>query len=152
MLGIDYATVLSLLDEGDLGSMKIGDTCRIFLSDLETYLEEDRVRSLIQVLTGGEPEPYGKKQAFKYEAVAEQWKEIPKDEAIMLSGLSKSDLQNIRDLLYSRFGKETVIVQSDKQEKSHWVEQPNGKWVWKKESVIFKAVVCTRAGKKYLRD
>jgi excisionase family DNA binding protein len=152
MLGVSHDTILSLLREGELGSQKIGGSRRIFLSDLEAYLGDDRARSLVRGLTGDEPEPCGKEQVSKYEPVAEQWKEISEDEAIVLSGLSKSDLQSIRELLYSRFGKENVIVRSAKQEEGRWVEQENGHWVWEEEDPAFKAVVRTREGSKYLRD
>lgn len=152
MLGICHDTALSLLREGKLGSKKIGGSHRIFLSNLEAYLGKDRAQSLVRDLTGDEPEHPGKEQVSKYEPVAEVWKEISEDEAIFLSDLSKSDLQNIRDLLQSRFGKENVIVRSAKQEEGRLVEKENGHWVLKEGSPTFKAVVRTRECNEYLRD
>jgi hypothetical protein len=54
MLGVDRATVSSLLADGTLGSKKIGDVQRIFLSDLETYIGEERARSLVRDINSGE--------------------------------------------------------------------------------------------------
>lgn len=48
MLGMDRATVSSLLRKGELGNKEIGDLQRIFLSDLEDYLGEERARSLVR--------------------------------------------------------------------------------------------------------
>jgi len=53
MLGVDRATVSSLLAEGKLGWRKIGDFKRIFLSDLEDYLGEARARSLVCDINSG---------------------------------------------------------------------------------------------------
>lgn len=144
----------SLLDEGKLGSKEIGDTRRIFLSDLEEYLGEDRAHSLVQDLGSDGPRSQEDKQVSQFERVAQKWSEIPEDEAILLSGLAKSDVQTLRNFLYRRFGKENVIVRSAKHDYGHWVTQEDGSWIWKewKEDATFKAVVLTREGSQYLRD
>lgn len=152
MLGVGHDTVRSLLRKGKLGSQKVGGFRRIFLSDLKAYLGEDRARSLIRDLTGNETERSGSRRFSEYEPVAEVWEEISEDEAIVLSDLSKSDLQNIRDLLHSRFGEDNVMVRSVKQEDGRLVEQENGHWTLEEGSPTFKAVVSTREGNEYLRD
>jgi len=50
MLGIDRATVSSLLTNGALGCKEIGDVQRIFLSDLEDYLGTERAHSLVRAI------------------------------------------------------------------------------------------------------
>jgi excisionase family DNA binding protein len=47
MLGVGRTTVYELLDD-ELGSAKIGGSRRIFLSDLEDYLGEERAHSLVK--------------------------------------------------------------------------------------------------------
>jgi excisionase family DNA binding protein len=59
MLGVRPATVSSLLAGGELGSKKIGDAHRIFLSDLEDYLGEERARSLVCEVNSDEQEVVG---------------------------------------------------------------------------------------------
>ena len=166
MLGVDRATVSSLLEEGTLGSKKIGDYQRIFLSDLEDYLGERRARSLVCDINSGQEDTRGstsessasdhgaptdigcdtetgkseddsrKDRMSQYETVVQKWSEIEKgDEAIVLADLSESDVENIRNLLYRRVGKENVIVRT--------AEQWDG---------TFKAVVRAREGNKYLRE
>jgi excisionase family DNA binding protein len=173
MLGVERGTVSSLLRKGELGSKEIGDLQRIFLSDLEDYLGEERARSLVCEINSGEKETgcdtprvdrsesaeisgnefrmgvYDESEAereleargdrrrtSRYEPVAQKWSEIDKDEeAILLSGLSENDVQNIRNLLYLRFGKENVVVRT--------ARQGDG---------TFKAVVRDREGNKYLRE
>ena len=171
MLGVSHSTVSSLLRKGALGSREIGDFRRIFLSDLEDYLGEERARSLVRDINSGEadvrsntsgrstPESsaadhensdiefeveardsgdYGRKyRASRYEPVVQKWSKIDEgNEAIVLTDLSKNDVQNIKNILYRRVGKEHVIVRA--------AEQGDG---------TFKAVVRAReGGDKYLRD
>jgi len=71
----------------------------------------------------------------KYEPVAQKYTEIDEDEAIVLRELSKNDVQNLRNLMYRRFGKEDVIVRSSKQGDDE-----------------FKAVVRDREDGEYLRN
>lgn len=74
----------------------------------------------------------------EYEPVAEKYTEIDKEnEAIKLSGLANNDVQNIRNLLYRRFGKEDVIVRSTKVS-----DDPEK----------YDAVVRKREGNEYLRN
>lgn len=70
----------------------------------------------------------------KYEPVAQRWRELGEDESIVLSGLDQRDIENLRNLLYRRFGKENVIVRSVQQEDEG-----------------YKAVVRAREGSEYLR-
>jgi len=136
MLGLNRATVFTLLTEGKLGSKEIGEAQRIFLSDLEDYLGEERAHSLVcainrddgdagsstsesvgsesaetsaieiemEILDESEADRRrrgrGRRSRY-YEPVAQKWSEIDKDEeAIVLTNLSKDDVQNIRNLLY----------------------------------------------------
>jgi pyruvate/2-oxoglutarate dehydrogenase complex dihydrolipoamide acyltransferase (E2) component len=71
----------------------------------------------------------------EYEPVAEKWVEIDEDESIVLDGLANNDVQNIRNLMYRRFGKENVIVRSAK-----------------KADGTYKAIVRQREGGEYLRN
>jgi len=71
----------------------------------------------------------------RYEPVAKKWEGLGKDESIVLSDLEENDIQNLRNLLYRRFGKEEVIVRSARQEDD-----------------TFKAVVRAREGDEYLRN
>jgi hypothetical protein len=77
----------------------------------------------------------GRGRTSKYEPVAQEWSEVGEGEAILLSDLEKNDIQNLRNLLYRRFGKESVIVRSAQQ-----------------EDESYKAVVRAREGGEYLRD
>lgn len=77
----------------------------------------------------------GRGRTSRYEPIAQKWAELGDDESIVLSDLEKNDIQNLRNLLYRRFGKENVIVRSAKQEDDS-----------------FKAVVRAREGNEYLRD
>ena len=77
----------------------------------------------------------GRGRTSRYEPVAQQWSEIDDDQSIVLSGLEKNDIQNLRNLLYRRFGKENVIVRSAQQDDD-----------------TFKAVVRAREGNEYLRE
>ncbi len=182
MLGVARTTVSSLLAGDKLGSKKIGDVQRIFLSDLEDYLGEERARSLVRDINSGIEDTgsstfqnstsessasdrddstdldvdfdmafdtegrnrddrtlgadAGRGRGNRYEPVVRKWNEIDQDnEAIVLADLSKNDIQNIRNLLYRRVGKENVIVRA--------VEQWDG---------TFKAVIRARGGNKYLRE
>lgn len=77
----------------------------------------------------------GRGRTSKYEPVAQKWGDLGDDESIVLSDLEKNDIQNLRNLLYRRFGKENVIVRSAQQEDD-----------------TFKAVVRAREGNEYLRN
>lgn len=77
----------------------------------------------------------GRGRTSRYEPVAQKWANLGDDESIVLSDLEKNDIQNLRNLLYRRFGKENVIVRSAKQEDDS-----------------FKAVIRSREGNEYLRD
>ena len=77
----------------------------------------------------------GRGRTSKYEPIAQKWGEIDDDEAIVLSDLEQNDIQNLRNLLYRRFGKENVIVRSAQQEDDS-----------------YKAVVRTREDDEYLRN
>ena len=77
----------------------------------------------------------GRGRTSRYEPIAQKWSELDEDESIVLSDLEKNDIQNLRNLLYRRFGKENVIVRSAKQEDD-----------------TFKAVVRARDGDEYLRQ
>lgn len=77
----------------------------------------------------------GRGRTSQYEPVAQKWGEVGEDEAILLSDLEQNDVQNLRNLLYRRFGKENVIVRSAEQ-----------------EDESYKAVVRAREGGEYLRD
>jgi hypothetical protein len=77
----------------------------------------------------------GRGRTSRYEPIAQKWGDLGDDESIVLSDLEKNDIQNLRNLLYRRFGKENVIVRSAKQEDDS-----------------FKAVVRSREGNEYLRD
>lgn len=54
----------------------------------------------------------GRGKKSEYEPVAQKWVEIEDDEAIVLSDMTMNDIQNVRNLMYRRFGKEDVIVRS----------------------------------------
>ena len=121
MLGVDRSTVSSLRENGKLGRKKIGSSRRIFLSDLESYLGEDRARSLVRDLSasgarGDEPDVHPEKRASQFEKVAKVYAEISEDQAIVLSDLSKEDIQSIRVLLHQRFGRRNVVTRSARQE------------------------------------
>ncbi len=77
----------------------------------------------------------GRGRTSRYEPIAQKWSEVGKDESIVLADLEKNDIQNLRNLLYRRFGKENVIVRSAKQDDD-----------------TFKAVIRSREGNEYLRD
>ena len=76
----------------------------------------------------------------KYEPVAQKWLKIDKsEECIVLSDLSMNDVQNIRNLLYNRFGKEDVIVRSSKDGEIEG-------------ETVYKAVVREREDGEFLRS
>lgn len=77
----------------------------------------------------------GRGRTSRYEPIAQKWSELGDDKAILLSGLEENDIQNLRNLLYRRFGKENVIVRSAQQEDD-----------------TYNAVVRTRDGDEYLRE
>jgi hypothetical protein len=70
-----------------------------------------------------------------YQPVAMKYAEIGSDEAIVLRELGENDIQNLRNLLYRKFGKRNVIVRSSKQEEGEYL-----------------AVVREREGNEYLRS
>lgn len=74
-------------------------------------------------------------RSSKYDPIATKYEEIADDEAIVLNDMSQNDIQNIRNLLYRRFGKEEVIVRSKSTGED-----------------TYKAVVRDREGNEYLRD
>jgi hypothetical protein len=78
---------------------------------------------------------FGRGRTSQYEPVAQKWEEIGDDESIVLDTLEENDIQNLRNLLYRRFGKENIIVRSAKQDDD-----------------TFKAVVRARRGNEYLRN
>lgn len=77
----------------------------------------------------------GRGRTSRYEPVAAKYAELDEGEALVLDELGKNDIQNMRNLLYRRFGKKNVIVRS--------AEQDDG---------TYKAVVREREGNEYLRD
>jgi len=77
----------------------------------------------------------GRGRTSWYEPVAQKWGELEEDQSIVLSNLEENDIQNIRNLLYRRFGKENVIVRSARLDENE-----------------FKAVVRAREGNEYLRE
>jgi len=78
----------------------------------------------------------GPGRSSQWEPVAEKYAEISgSDQAIVLRELSQNDVQNIRNLLYRRFGKEQVIVRSSSNGEDE-----------------YKAVVRDRDGDEYLRN
>lgn len=102
------------------------------IMDADIQMEvKDRTEAERELGAGG-----GRGRTSQYEPVAQKWEEIDQDgESIVLSGLEKNDIQNLRNLLYRRFGKENVIVRSSQQ-----------------EDETFKAVVRAREGSEYLRE
>lgn len=68
-----------------------------------------------------------------YEPVALKYAEIDDDKAIVLRELEQNDVQNLRNLLYRKFGKRNVIVRSSKQGEEEYL-----------------AVVRAREGNEYL--
>jgi len=79
----------------------------------------------ISALAGGRHSPY--------EPVARKWENTGKDKSLVLSGLEKNDIQNLRTLLYRRFHKKNIIVRSAQQEDG-----------------TYKAVIRAREGAEYL--
>ena len=77
----------------------------------------------------------GRGRTSRYEPIAQKWTEIDPDDAILLEGLEENDIQNLRNLLYRRFGKKNVIVRSRLQDDGS-----------------YNAVVRKREGDEYLRD
>ena len=73
---------------------------RIMETDFEMEVK-DREEAEHELGTSG-----GRGRTSRYEPVAQQWEEIDQDEeSIVLEGLEKNDIQNLRNLLYRRFGK-----------------------------------------------
>lgn len=71
----------------------------------------------------------------QYEPVAKKYADLPEGKAIVIEDLEQNDVQNLRNLLYRRFGKEQVIVRSRQQDDESYT-----------------AVVRDREGDEYLRD
>lgn len=77
----------------------------------------------------------GRGRTSRYEPIAQKWRDLDEDDAILLPDLEKNDIQNLRNLLYRRFGKENIIVRSARQEDD-----------------TYKALVRSREGNEYLRS
>lgn len=77
----------------------------------------------------------GQGRTSRYEPIAQKWADLDEGESIVISGLGQNDIQNLRNLLYRRFGKENVIVRSAQQEDESYM-----------------AVVRAREGDEYLRE
>lgn len=113
-----------------LGQFLLTTILRIMENDFEMEVK-DKEEAQSELGASG-----GRGRTSRYEPVAQQWEEIDQDEeSIVLKGLEKNDIQNLRNLLYRRFGKENVIVRSAQQ-----------------DDETFKAVVRAREGSEYLRD
>jgi len=101
------------------------------MSDLDFEMQTSSTEEAEQELsTSGGPG-----RTSQYEPIADKYVELDEGQAIVLSGMSKNDIQNLRNLLYRRFGKENVIVRSSQQDDD-----------------TYKAVVRDREGNEYLRD
>lgn len=72
-------------------------------------------------------------ESSPFEAVAQKWKTIDEDEALLLSGLTKDEVHRLRRLLYGRFQKINVLVRSSQQDDGS-----------------YKALVRARDGREYL--
>lgn len=71
----------------------------------------------------------------RYEPVARKWRELGEDKSIVLRDLDENDIENLRNLLYRRFGKKNVIVRSAREEDG-----------------TFRAVVRAREGNEHLQS
>jgi len=102
------------------------------MSDLDFNMEvSDRKEAEQEISTSSG----GGGRSSQYDPIAEKYANLDDGEAILLEGMSQNDIQNLRNLLYRRFGKETVIVRSKSQGDD-----------------TYKAVVRDREGNEYLRD
>ena len=102
------------------------------MSDLDFNMEvSDRKQAEQEISTSSG----GGGRSSQYDPIAEKYANLDDGEAILLEGMSQNDIQNLRNLLYRRFGKETVIVRSKSQGDD-----------------TYKAVVRDREGNEYLRD
>lgn len=102
------------------------------MSDLGFEMEvSDRKQAEQEISTS----PNGGGRSSQYDPIAEKYANLDDGEAILLEGMSQNDIQNLRNLLYRRFGKEEVIVRSKSQGDD-----------------TYKAVVRDREGNEYLRD
>lgn len=102
------------------------------MSDLDFNMEvSDRKQAEQEISTSSG----GGGRSSQYDPIAEKYANLDDGEAILLEGMSQNDIQNLRNLLYRRFGKEEVIVRSKSQGDD-----------------TYKAVVRDREGNEYLRD
>jgi len=102
------------------------------MSDLDFNMEvSDRKEAEQEISTSSG----GGGRSSQYDPIAEKYANLDDGEAILLDGMSQNDIQNLRNLLYRRFGKEEVIVRSKSQGDD-----------------TYKAVVRDREGNEYLRD
>jgi len=102
------------------------------MSDLDFNMEvSDRKQAEQEISTSSG----GGGRSSQYDPIAEKYANLEDGEAILLEGMSQNDIQNLRNLLYRRFGKEEVIVRSKSQGDDD-----------------YKAVVRDREGNEYLRD
>lgn len=102
------------------------------MSDLDFNMEvSDRKEAEQEISTSSG----GGGRSSQYDPIAEKYANLDDGEAILLEGMSHNDIQNLRNLLYRRFGKEEVIVRSKSQGDD-----------------TYKAVVRDREGNEYLRD
>lgn len=102
------------------------------MSDLDFNMEvSDRKEAEQEISTSSG----GGGRSSQYDPIAEKYANLDDGEAILLEGMSQNDIQNLRNLLYRRFGKEEVIVRSKSQGDD-----------------TYKAVVRDREGNEYLRD
>jgi len=102
------------------------------MSDLDFNMEvSDRKQAEQEISTSSG----GGGRSSQYDPIAEKYANLDDGEAILLDGMSQNDIQNLRNLLYRRFGKEEVIVRSKSQGDD-----------------TYKAVVRDREGNEYLRD
>lgn len=95
--------------------------------EMEVKDQDDAERELDSTRSRG--------RTSRYDPVAQKWAETENEEAIVLRELEQNDIQNLRNLLYRKFGKRNVIVRS--------VEQEEGDYL---------AVVRERDGDEYLRS
>lgn len=102
------------------------------MSDLDFNMDvRDSKKAEQEISSSGGP----RARSSKYEPIAKKYSELDEGKAILLKDLSQNDVQNLRNLLYRRFGKEDVIVRSKSQGDD-----------------TYKAVVRDREGGEYLRD
>lgn len=102
------------------------------MSDFDFDMEVAPTKEAEQEISSGGG---GGGRSSKYDPVAEKYATLDDNEAILLKGMAQNDIQNLRNLMYRRFGKENVIVRSKSQGDD-----------------TYHAVVRDREGDEYLRD